>query len=225
MNVQFAVPARHRLSDRDQPPGEQKPFRSVAKARGIAYARNAAKIVAGVPMDALEMSPPQGGRCVAAKVSRAALQAVRGQRPAARSGNEVDRRGDGFRARKPCMPLPARRRPPVSIWDGTARRWFLSLPDPPGRGTHAALHGAEPRRPGHTDTCAQGTMRTAEAPEGARPGSGGSRRRRAPATAYGSSWTRLPVSIRFPAPRAGSRCATICPASPPGVPATSPWRC
>ena len=68
MNVQFAV-QRGVVYLIEINPRASRTVPFVAKARGIAYARDAAKIVAGVPMDALGTLPPKNGECVAAKVS------------------------------------------------------------------------------------------------------------------------------------------------------------
>jgi carbamoyl-phosphate synthase large subunit len=68
MNVQFAV-QRGVVHLIEINPRASRTVPFVAKARGIAYARDAAKIVAGVPMDALGTLPPKNGECVAAKVS------------------------------------------------------------------------------------------------------------------------------------------------------------
>ena len=68
MNVQFAV-QRGVIYLIEINPRASRTIPFVAKARGIAYARDAAKIVAGVPMDALETLLPKDGGCVAAKVS------------------------------------------------------------------------------------------------------------------------------------------------------------
>ena len=68
INVQFAVQGGVVYLIEINPRASRTvPF--VAKARGIAYARDAAKIVAGVSMDALGKPPPEGRGCVAAKVS------------------------------------------------------------------------------------------------------------------------------------------------------------
>ena len=68
INVQFAV-QRGVVYLIEINPRASRTVPFVAKARGIAYARDAAKIVAGVPMDALGTLPPKNGECVAAKVS------------------------------------------------------------------------------------------------------------------------------------------------------------
>ena len=68
MNVQFAV-QRGTVYLIEINPRASRTVPFVAKARGIAYARDAAKIAAGVPMHALETLPPMDGGCVAAKVS------------------------------------------------------------------------------------------------------------------------------------------------------------
>ena len=68
INVQFAV-RRGAVHLIEINPRASRTVPFVAKARGIAYARDAAKIVAGVPMDALGTLPPGSRGCVAAKVS------------------------------------------------------------------------------------------------------------------------------------------------------------
>ena len=68
INVQFAV-QRGVVYLIEINPRASRTIPFIAKARGIAYARDAAKLVAGVPMDALEELPRESGSCVAAKVS------------------------------------------------------------------------------------------------------------------------------------------------------------
>ena len=68
MNVQFAV-QRGTVYLIEINPRASRTVPFIAKARGIPYARDAAKIAAGVPLGALGKRLPRGRGCVAAKVS------------------------------------------------------------------------------------------------------------------------------------------------------------
>ncbi len=131
MNVQMAIKDREVFILEVNPRASRTvPF--VAKAIGRPIAKIAARVMAGESLAGFDLSerPPEH---VAVKEAVFPVRAVPQRRFPARSGDEVDRRGDGSgsRFRRRLRQVPARRRQPVAR---------------PGPRVHL---GARPRQGGH----------------------------------------------------------------------------